>query len=200
MIMMHGDDDGMIMPPRIAPVQIVILPVVKEETRDTVMEACDKLAKQLREKGFAVKLDDRDLRTPDKMWDAVKRGIPVRVEIGAREVENDELTFVRRDIGRESKKTVKTAEFVETAQSVLDDIHETLLNRTRKFRDENTVEGKGIEDIRSHFESGKIGFVKVPIETLDDPDMEALMTEHSLSTRNMPFEDEGRTVLIAKAY
>lgn len=200
LIMMHGDDDGMVMPPRIAPHQIVILPVVKEETADSVNAFCEKLRDQLKEKGFRVKLDGRDLRTPDKMWDAVKKGIPLRVEVGGREVENGELTHVRRDLGRESKTTVSVDEFLNGVQGILDDIHDSMLNRQRAFRDENTVDVQSVADIKDFYQSGKIGFVKVPVSLLSDSVLAEVMTEYSLSTRNMPFEDEGQKVLIAKAY
>lgn len=200
LIMMHGDDDGMIMPPRIAPQQIVILPVVKEETADSVNAFCQKLRDQLKEKGFRVKLDDRDLRTPDKMWDAVKKGIPLRVEIGGREVENGELTHVRRDLGRDSKTTVKVDDFLNNVQGIMDDIHESMLARQRKFRDDNTHDVSTVAEIDKFYKSGKIGFVKVPIELLKEDGLKKVMTDHSLSTRNMPFEDEGKKVLLAKAY
>ena len=200
LIMMHGDDDGMVMPPRIAPQQIVILPVVKEETAEKVNAFCEKLRDQLKEKGLRVKLDDRDLRTPDKMWDAVKKGIPLRVEVGGREVENGELTHVRRDLGRESKTTVSVEEFLNNAQGILDDIHDSMLARQRKFRDDNTVDVASVADVEDFYQSGKIGFVKAPVAMLKDPALDVVMTKFSLSTRNMPFEDEKQKVILAKAY
>lgn len=200
LIMMHGDDDGMIMPPRIAPQQIIILPVVKEDTEEKVFAFCEKLEKQLKEQGFRVKFDKRDMRSADKMWDAVKKGVPLRVEVGGREVENGELTFVRRDIGRESKKTVPVDEFLGQAQGVLDEIHDSLLARQRKFRDDNTHDVKTVAEIKEFYSADKIGFVRAPVEILSDGGLEAVMTEHGLSTRNMPFDGDGKKVLIAKAY
>lgn len=200
LIMMHADDDGMIMPPRIAPQQIIILPVIKDDTAEAVEAFCDKIGVDLKAKGFRIKVDKREMRTPDKMWDAVKKGVPLRVEIGAREMEAGELTYVRRDIGRDSKTTLKVEDFLIQAQSVLDDIHDAMLARTRKFRDENTHDVKTVDDISSFFKAGKIGFVKAPVEILNDPKLEAVMTEYGLTTRNMPFIDKGKTVLLAKAY
>lgn len=201
LIMMHGDDDGLILPPRIAPHQIVILPVVKDDTAEAVNAFCEKLRDQLKEKGFRVKLDDRDLRTPDKMWDAVKKGVPLRVEVGGREVENGELTFVRRDIGRESKTTLSVDEFLGKAQSVMDDIHDSMLTRQRKFRDDNTHDVKTVAEISEFYSNAdNIGFLKAPIEILKDKDLEKVMGDHGLSTRNMPFDSDGKKVLIAKAY
>ena len=199
MIMMHGDDDGMIMPPRVAPVQIVILPVVKDDGA-ALIEFCNKIGADLKQKGFAVKVDSRDMRTPDKMWEAVKKGIPVRVEVGQREMEAGQVTFVRRDIGRDSKRTCSVEEFMGSIQGVLDDIHDGLLSRNRKFTHDNTADGKSVSDIRDFYAADKIGFVRVPVEVLDDPALAKVQDEFKLSTRCMPFEDEGRKVLIAKSY
>jgi len=200
LIMMHADDDGMMMPPRIAPQQIIILPVVKDDTAEAVEAFCDKIAADLKAKGFRVKLDNRDLRTPDKMWDAVKKGVPIRVEVGAREMEAGQLTYVRRDIGRDSKTTLDVDVFIDTAESILDDIHNTMLERTRQFRDENTHDVTSVSDIEAFFKAGKIGFVRASVSILEDVALEAVMKEYSLSTRNMPHADKGEKVLIAKAY
>lgn len=201
MIMMHADDDGMIMPPRLAPIQVVILPVLKDDAvTPAILEFCDKLQRQLKAAGFAAKLDDREMRTPDKMWEAVKKGIPVRVEVGQREMEADSVTFVRRDIGKDSKTTCTTSEFMSKIQGVLDDIHDSLLARHKKFTQDNTHEGISVADIREYFTAGKIGFVKVPVEVLDDPELEKVKDEFKLSTRCMPFEDDLKKVLIAKSY
>lgn len=199
MIMMHGDDDGMIMPPRVAPTQIVILPVIKDDGA-ALMEYCQKIETELKAKGYAAKLDAREMRTPDKMWDAVKKGIPLRIEVGQREMEAGSLTFVRRDIGKESKTTCTVEEFLGRVQGVLDDIHDGLLSRNRKFTQDNTADVKTVSDVRDFYAADKIGFVRVPVELLNDPALEAVKDEFKLSTRCMPFEDEGRKVLLAKSY
>src|SRR5438046_6735522 len=91
--MMHGHDDGVVLPPRIAPTQVVILPITpKEETRARVLEACDALALQLRGKQFGnssieVEVDRRDLGGGVKNWEWIKKGVAVRVEMGQRELE-----------------------------------------------------------------------------------------------------------------
>ncbi len=200
LIMMHGDDDGMIMPPRIAPQQIVILPVLKGENDDAILEYCEGIAKRLKAEGVKAKVDSRDMRTPDKMWDAIKKGIPLRVEVGGREMEEGQVTTVRRDIGRDSKQTLAVDDFVGKAVSMLDEIHDDMLARSRSFRDENTHEGASVSDIEAFFKADKIGFMKVPVSVLQDGALEAVMKTYSLSTRNMPFEDDGKKVIIAKAY
>ncbi|MBL8639275.1 MAG: proline--tRNA ligase [Alphaproteobacteria bacterium] len=201
MIMMHGDDDGIIMPPRVAPIQIMILPVVKNESESgELMEFCNKVAEDLKKAGFATQVDGRDMRTPDKMWSAVKKGIPVRVEIGQREMEQNSVTFVRRDLGRESKTTATVSAFMAAIQGVLDDIHNTLLNRHKNFTAANTFDAKSTTEIRDFYTAGKTGFVRVPVELLNDQSLNQFRKENAISTRCMPFEDEGRSVLLAKSY
>ena len=200
LIMMHGDDDGMVMPPRIAPQQVVILPVLKGDNDDAIMEYCEKIRVGLKEKGIRAKVDERDMRTPDKMWDAIKKGIPLRVEVGGREMEEGVVTHVRRDIGRDSKTTQSLDEFIAGAEGVLDAIHDDMLAGQTAFRVENTHDGQSVADIEAFFKAGKTGYIRVPVAVLDDDKLEAVMKDHGLTARNMPFADEGKTVLIAKAY
>ncbi len=201
MIMSHGDDDGMMMPPRIAPQQIVILPVVKNPDEDgEIIEFAQKIVDQLKQQGLRAYVDKRDMRTPDKMWDSIKKGVPLRVEIGNRELGNGEVTFVRRDLGRASKETISADAFVDRAKTLLDDIHDFMLDRSKTFRDQHTFDGSSISDIDEFFNSGNIGLVRVPVSLLNDENLEKVMKNHALSTRCMPFENEGQKVLIGKAY
>ncbi len=199
LIMIHADDDGMIMPPRIAPQQVIILPIIKDGAGEDIIAYSQKICEALKKAGIAAKCDTRDMRTPDKMWEAVKKGIPVRVEIGAREAEQQQVTFVRRDLGKESKQTVSADQFVASVQKTLDDMHNTMLAKSRKLRDDNTVDGASVSDIKDFFGAEKIGFVKVPLSVLDDPSLDAVKQEHGLSTRVKTFADPGK-VLIAKSY
>jgi prolyl-tRNA synthetase len=143
-IMMHSDDDGLVLPPRIAPTQIVILPIMpKEETRSKVLETCDSLALQLRgknfgERGLEVEVDKRDLGGGVKNWEWIKKGVPIRVEIGPRDLEKSSLVASRRDQPLKSKETMSIQEFVATAPEILMSIQQNLLERATKFRDENT--------------------------------------------------------------
>jgi prolyl-tRNA synthetase len=143
-VMMHSDDDGLVLPPRLAPTQIVILPVTpKEETRARVMEACDSLALQLRGKRFAdlpleVEVDRRDLGGGVKNWDWIKKGVPVRIEIGPRDIEKNGLVVSRRDQPTNAKESMSIQEFVATASEILTSIQQNLLERATKFRDSNT--------------------------------------------------------------
>ena len=156
-VMMHSDDDGLVLPPRLAPTQIVILPVTpKEETRARVMEACDSLAFQLRGKHFAdlpleVEVDRRDLGGGVKNWDWVKKGVPVRIEIGPRDIEKNALVVSRRDQPANAKKSMSIQEFVATAPEILTSIQQTLLERATKFRDSNTRQIESKEEFYDFF-------------------------------------------------
>ena len=143
-IMMHGDDDGLVLPPRIAPIHIVILPITpKEETRASVLAACDKLANELRDVRYVdvpldVEVDRRDLGGGVKNWEWIKKGVPLRVEIGPRDLEKDSVAISRRDQPVKAKEFMSMQEFVRRAKAILDSIQENLFDRAKKFRDENT--------------------------------------------------------------
>ena len=201
LIMMHGDDDGMIMPPWIAPQQLVILPVTKDNDQDAeIIAFADKIAHQIKKQGYSVHVDHRDMRTPDKMWDAVKKGIPLRVEIGGREAQDETVTYVRRDIGKESKETLPADEFMSKIQSLLEDMHKNMLERSQNFYEAHVGQGTSVDDVSAFFSEDRKGLIDVPVEVLDDPKLQDVMAEHSLSTRCMPFADNGKRVLIGKAY
>lgn len=200
MIMTHADDDGMVMPPRVAPQQVVILPMPKGENAEQVIAFSRKVRDDLKAKGIRVLLDEREMRTPDKMWDAVKKGIPLRVEIGGREAEAEQVTTVRRDLGRESKTTISASEFVDTVQGTLDSIHDEMLARAKHFRDENTHNGESASDVNEFFAAERIGFISIPVALLQEEELQNVMKEYSLSTRCMPFADDGQRVLVGKAY
>jgi len=143
-VMAHGDDDGVVLPPRIAPTQIVILPVTpKEQTRAAVLETCDKVAKQLRDMRYVdlpieVEVDRRELGGGVKNWEWIKKGVPIRIEIGPRDLESGRVTVSRRDQLVKSKELMSMQEFVSRASDVLDSIQQNLFERAKKFRDEHT--------------------------------------------------------------
>jgi prolyl-tRNA synthetase len=143
-VMAHGDDDGVILPPRIAPTQIVILPISpKEETRAKVLEACDKLAAELREKRYVdlaleVEVDRRDIGGGTKNWEWIKKGVPLRVEIGPRDLEKNSVAVSRRDQPVKAKEFIPMEQLVSQADELLRSIQQNLYDRAKKFRDEHT--------------------------------------------------------------
>ncbi len=200
MIMTHSDDDGLIAPPRVAPYQVTIIPVVRDESAADVMAYCAKIAAQLKEKGVRVHLDDSDGRTGDKMWASIKKGVPLRVEAGQREMEEGQVTHTRRDLGRDSKTTCSVDEFVNTVSSILDDIHNSLLKRATHELNDRTYQLPTLADAKEFFASGQTGFVKMDASILDTPEYEEIKKEHSVSSRCIPFADGGSKVIIGKSY
>jgi len=157
MIMAHGDDDGIVLPPRIAPTQIMIIPVApKEETRAQVFEACDRLAKELRDKRFGdlpleVDVDRRDLGGGVKNWEWIKKGVPIRVEIGPRDLESKSVVVSRRDQSTKSKQSMAMNEFVARTPEILGEIQQTMFERAKEFRDKHTKEVNSRDEFYDFF-------------------------------------------------
>lgn len=156
LIMTHSDDDGLVVPPRLAPSQLVILPVIpKEEQRAAVMEACLSLKEELEGlvwvdgRPLDVELDARDIRGGEKMWQWVKKGIPLRVEIGPRDLDNGTVFVARRDDG--SKTSYARADFVAQVRQLLDTIQNELYARALAFRQEHTRVIDNEADFRAFF-------------------------------------------------
>jgi prolyl-tRNA synthetase len=156
-IMAHGDDDGMILPPRVAPDQVVILPVApKPETREAVFAACDALAAELRAQAFGgepvrVSVDKRDLGGGVKSWEWIKKGVPVRIEIGPRDLEKGACAVARRDRGHKEKAFPPVAGFAQGIAALLQEIHDSLLDRATGLRDAHTVKLETKEEFVAFF-------------------------------------------------
>ena len=151
MIMVHGDDQGLILPPRLAPIQAIIVPIHKNEAeKSKVMEVADRLFKELKDAGIRIKMDDRDnVSSGFKFNDWEMRGVPVRVEIGPRDVEKGSVALARRDRpGREGKSFVSQTGLVDTVNGLLAEIQAALLQRATEYRDANIHEPKDYEDLK----------------------------------------------------
>lgn len=157
LIMAHADDDGLVVPPRIAPMHIVIIPITpKEETRAAVLAAADKLAVELRALHYngaplELEVDHRDLGGGVKAWEWVKKGVPLRVEIGPRDLESGQVAVTRRDQPVKAKEFISTADFVERAPALLEEIQASLLRRATEFRDAHTRAIDSKEDFYDFF-------------------------------------------------
>jgi len=143
LIMAHGDDDGLIIPPRISPVQIVILPVTpKPDTRDAVIDACEALAVTLRAHNYhdeplRVHVDKRDIAGGQRNWEWIKKGVPLRIEIGPRDITNRSVAVARRDKGPKEKEFPAKEQFIRDVADILEDIQTSLLTRATALRDQN---------------------------------------------------------------
>ncbi|MGD8450088.1 MAG: proline--tRNA ligase, partial [Desulfobacterales bacterium] len=134
LIMTHGDDDGIILPPRVASSHVVLMPIIrKHEDRMTVMTYVDNLAKELKDKFYhhrrlEVEIDDREIGGA-RGWEWIKKGIPVRAEIGPRDIADNSVYVGRRDKGHRERTSIKREHFVEEITHILDDIQQTLFDR-----------------------------------------------------------------------
>ncbi len=148
-VMTHGDDKGLRLPPKLAPYQVVIVPIYKNDDQKTaVMNTVEKLALQLKEAGIRIHVDRREGQSPGfKFNDWEMRGVPVRMDIGPKDVEKNNAVLARRDIeGRDGKQFVSQDGIVETVQTLLDDIQANMLKQATEFRDTN------IHDVASYDE------------------------------------------------
>jgi len=201
-IMVHGDDDGMIMPPKVAPYQVVILPFLKDAAEDAaVLAFCDKVKKELQAAGVSVHLDRSEARSADKMWNAIKKGVPLRIEIGAREMAEGKLTMTRRDIGKDGKVTISADAVVKAVQETLETMQKDMLENARKRLKGMVHEASSLSDVRDFFAAEKTGGLKLDYSLIKgSAAFEALQKEFAITPRCLPFEDEGQKVVVAKAY
>jgi prolyl-tRNA synthetase len=155
-IMTHGDDDGVILPPRVASSHVVLLPIYrKPEERQTVMEYVDRLAAQIREQSYGyqtvrVEIDSREIGGA-RGWDWIKKGIPLRVEIGPRDIANDAVFVGRRDARPSDKQSIERKKFVAELTQILDDIQTNLFRRACDYRDRHSVDLDNQDDFRAFF-------------------------------------------------
>ena len=142
LIMTHSDDDGLVLPPKLAPQQIVLLPIYKEDAQRTdVLSYCQELKEQLESqlydgKPIRVQIDDRDLRGGEKNWYHVKRGVPLRAEIGPRDIEQEAVFLARRDTG--SRDSTPRQQLVDQIGALLDEIQQNLFQRALQLRSDNS--------------------------------------------------------------
>jgi prolyl-tRNA synthetase len=145
-IMTHGDDDGLRLPPKIAPRQIVIVPMLRDKPEDAaVVDYCAEIEKDLKAAGIRVLVDMKPVKSAEKRWNWVRRGAPVIVEIGGRDASGGNVTYMRRDALREGDKVVSHTKlrdaFVAEAPALLDSIQQSLYAEARARLDDNIVTG-----------------------------------------------------------
>jgi prolyl-tRNA synthetase len=154
LIMTHGDDDGIILPPKVASAHVALLPIIRNsEDRQLVMDFAEKLARELKEKTYhqrklGVEIDDREIGGA-RGWDWIKKGIPLRVEIGSRDIAQNAVYVGRRDQAPNKKSSFSRDQFVAEITAILDEIQENLFQRALAFQKKHTVE---IEDRKTFYE------------------------------------------------
>jgi len=199
LVMVHGDDQGLQLPPRVAPIQAVVVPIWrKDEERAQVLEFVDRV--RAASGGLRVHVDDRDQYTPGWKYNEYElRGVPVRLEVGPRDVAQSSVMSVRR-LDRK-KEPIALDRLATRLPELLDEVQRALFDRARTFREENTVRARTVEELEAHFEERR-GFVALPWN--DDPAVEARIKERTGATlRCVPAGlSEGNTpvALFARAY
>jgi prolyl-tRNA synthetase len=156
-IMVHGDDQGLKLPPVIAPIQVVLVPIYKtEEEKAKVMEVANKVFIELKDAGVRIKMDDREEVTPGfKYNDWEMRGVPLRIEVGPKDVEKDSVALARRDVlGRAGKSFVSQDNLAATVTDMLTDIQASLLKQATEFRDANIHDPEDYETLKEVVKDG----------------------------------------------
>jgi prolyl-tRNA synthetase len=146
-IMVHGDDRGLALPPVIAPVQVVLVPIAPRQVRETVLQQARALLAGMREAGLRVEMDDREEYSPGwKFNEWEMKGVPLRVELGPRDLESGQAVLVRRDTGE--KITSPLAGLAERVALLLEEIQANMLEKARRFREENTTRTDDYEEFK----------------------------------------------------
>jgi prolyl-tRNA synthetase len=212
-IMTHGDDKGLIMPPRIAPHQAVIVPIYRKDdgaARQGVMSEVDKIVSGLRDTGIRVKVDDREGMSPGwKFNEWEQKGVPLRLELGPKDIEKGEIVVANRL--QDEKTTVKLADVVTFVGAALEQFHEALFERARAFRDEHSYEVGDYEAFKVKIEEGFVYANHCGLPECED----AIQNDTKATPRCVPFEGPAadgscvrcgresaypRRVIFAKAY
>ena len=190
-IMTHGDDKGLTLPPKLAPVQVIVTPIwQKNKDKESVVASCDAITKILKEAGIRVKIDADDTKSPGwkfNFWEM--KGVPIRIEIGPRDVEKNACVVARRDVpGKEGKEfgvSAEKASLVEKINVILDEIQDAMLEKARKFRDENIVDCATMADLEKTIEDGK--WARCAWEGSDEEEKE-IKEKTGATIRCFPFE------------
>lgn len=209
-IMVHGDDRGLVLPPKIAPLQVVMIPIGPAKMREQVIGRVDELYAELKQAGIKVKVDDRSDVSPGwKFNEYEMRGIPIRLELGPRDMENGQVVLVSRITGE--KRIVQQANLVQEVEQLLVEIHDEMLVRAKQFIIDNTTEVNTLDEMKQLFEQ-KRKFVEAG--WCGSAACEAQVKEETGATsRNIPFapsvqkekclvceETAQHTVVFARAY
>lgn len=204
MIMCHSDDDGLRLPPRIAPKQIVIIPVIpKSEHEGSILDYAERIAARLRAKQFhgknlIVHIDRRDKRGGEKNWEWIKKGVPVRLEIGPRDLEANSITMASRDKPHKEKKQVSFDQIEGEVISTLDQMQKNYFTQAKAFRDSHiNRELQTLDELRQYFTPKNVekpeihgGFALA--KWCGDVETEKLLEEMKVTIRCLPINQSGK--------
>jgi prolyl-tRNA synthetase len=199
MIVAHADDDGLVLPPAVAPYQVVIIPFMKADMNvEKLDEYCQDVKDKLMSLGIRVHFDNTDARSSDKVWKWIKKGVPVRIEVGSKEIEDGTLTVTRRDLGKASQQTIALGE-IDKIAGLLDDVQKAVFEKHKKLTLDSTKEVKTVGDAQKLLAEDFKGFIKLPYrETLSEK-YEELKEKYKVTRRCLPLGEED-LVIIAKSF
>jgi prolyl-tRNA synthetase len=222
LIMTHSDDDGLVLPPRLAPKHVVLLPIYRsDDERGAVLEYVHKLKQDLAAARYddapvRVMIDDRDLRGGEKNWHHVKRGVPLRVEVGPRDIADNAVMVARRDSGEKTK--MPRAELVDHIAALLAEMQTGLFNRAAALREANTRRIDSLDEFKAYFTPQNEANPEIHggfalCHWHEDPAIETVLKQLKVTIRCLPLDapaEEGkclftgktspRRVVFAKAY
>ena len=209
-IMAHGDDKGLQLPPKIAPTQSVLIPIIpNEDSKSVVLETVNKLHEELRE-SYRMKIDDRDNISPGfKFNEWELKGVPLRIELGPKDIEKNSVVFSRRD-GVDGKNSISINEVSQKLKDNLDDIQSNLLETSKNFRKDNTIHVDSKAELIDTLNSTP-GFVtcywdentsdEIEIKDLTKATLRCYLLENEGSAKAVNNESvEGKKVIFSKAY
>ncbi len=185
LIMAHGDERGLCLPPRVAPIQIVIIPIAQKKAG--VLEKCFELKEKLLAAGVRAEVDDTDNSPGWKFNQWEMKGVPCRYELGPRDIENGVVTVSRRD-GGEDKFTVSADEAVSGAKALLDRIHEHMYNKAYEFMHSHIKKVNGMDELRDAVNTGNFALAHWCGDTACE---DAIKADMQATSRNMPFDQTG---------
>jgi prolyl-tRNA synthetase len=199
LLMTHSDDDGLVLPPRLAPKQVVILPIYRnDEEQTTVLEYCNRLKRSLEDQQYSgkpirVAIDDRDLRGGEKTWHHIKRGVPLRAEIGPRDVAANSVFVGRRDTG--TKDAVDLDQFVSGITDRLTEIQSDLFSKADQLRRDNTKTIDSLDDFQSYFTPSNPDQPEIHggfslCHWCEDPAVDELLKKLKVTIRCLPLDQE----------
>jgi prolyl-tRNA synthetase len=200
LIMTHGDDDGLVLPPKLAPAHVVIMPIYRnDDERGEVLEYCARLEQELAAQAFAgepvrVRIDNRDIRGGEKKWQWVKRGVPVRVEIGPRDIEKQGVMVARRD-SAEKPLSWPREQLIQEISEALSGVQQNLLNRAGELRDRASVRIDNLKEFKAFFtpnnpEQPEIHGCLAYSHFVESPEMDEKLKDLKVTIRCVPLDGQ----------
>jgi prolyl-tRNA synthetase len=198
LIMAHSDNNGLVLPPKLAPIQVVMVPIFKtEEENDKIISKFKEIEKSLKAKGISVKIDDRDnLRSGFKFAEWELKGVPVRVAMGPRDLENGTVEIARRDTL--TKEFINQADVIDKIEFLMEDIQSNIYKKALDFRELNTIKVDDYETFKEKIEEG--GFLLCHWDGSHETE-EKIKNETKATIRCIPFDiesEEGKCMVTGK--